>query len=192
MISSSSSWITTQMEVLSATTQSIMFTKGPVITVLTNVGSPVSLRRRSERHLIAHCFFLARERHHLGQYRYESQHSNHRVRFVRVHARLIRQCSPAADHSILSCTQFVIGSGGTLEVGYVKGGKPAVIVPDALLSGSGICGHTLTTTTSSTGSTQESSSSNGAQSRRLRSMYISTVYSTVVSAILLRIWTWAL
>ena len=66
MISSSSSWITTQMEVLSATTQSIMFTKGPVITVLTNVGSPVSLRRRSERHLIAHCFFLARERHHLG------------------------------------------------------------------------------------------------------------------------------
>ncbi len=44
MISSSSSWVTTQMEVLSATSQSIMFTKGPVITVLTNVGSPVSFR----------------------------------------------------------------------------------------------------------------------------------------------------
>ena len=44
MISSSSSWVTTQVEVLSSTPQSIMFTKGPVITVLTNVGSPVCLR----------------------------------------------------------------------------------------------------------------------------------------------------
>ncbi|PIL23741.1 ATP-binding cassette transporter [Ganoderma sinense ZZ0214-1] len=147
MISSSTSWITTQMEVLSATTQSIMFTKGPVITVLTNVGSPPAN--------------------------------------VTIWANTgMKLSTPTTD-------QFAIGSGGTLEVSYVKGGKPAVIVPDVLLAGSGICGHTLTTT-SSTGSAQEASSSNGAQLQKLGSVAMSAAYSAIMSAILLRIWTWVL
>nr|VWO98713.1 N/A [Ganoderma boninense] len=152
MISSSSSWITTQVQVLSATTQSIMFTKGPVITVLTNVGSPPA---------------------NVTIWSYTG----------------MKPSTPTTD--ILSCSQFAIGSGGTLEVSYVKGGKPAVIVPDALLAGSGICGHTLTTTTS-TGSAQGVSSSNGAQLQRLGSVAMSAVYSAILSAVLLRIWTWAL
>ena len=42
MINSTSDWVTTPMEVLSQTDEGIAFMKGSVITVLTNIGSPVS------------------------------------------------------------------------------------------------------------------------------------------------------
>ncbi|KAI1790754.1 alpha-amylase [Ganoderma leucocontextum] len=147
MINGSSEWVTTQMEVLSATSQSIMFNKGPVITVLTNVGSPPA---------------------NVSIWADTGMKTN----------------TPTTD--ILSCTQYVIGSGGTLDVSYVDGGKPAVIVPDALLVSSGICGHTVETTS---GSVQEATSSNSAQGQRHLSMSMSAAYSAVVTAVL---WTWVL
>ncbi|CAL1703970.1 unnamed protein product [Somion occarium] len=42
---------------------------------------------------------------------------------------------------VLSCTQFVVGSNGTLSVGYSKGGQAKVIVPSDLLDNSDLCGH---------------------------------------------------
>ena len=33
-----------------------------------------------------------------------------------------------------------MGSGGTVEVIYSKGGKPVILVPDDILEGSGLCG----------------------------------------------------
>ncbi|KAI0747849.1 alpha-amylase [Daedaleopsis nitida] len=52
---------------------------------------------------------------------------------------------------ILTCTQHVIGSGGSLVFQYSQGGVPYVLVPDDTLPGSGLCGHTLSTQTTQTG-----------------------------------------
>jgi alpha-amylase len=41
--------------------------------------------------------------------------------------------------SILSCQQFVVGSNGSLEVEYSKGGMAHILVPRDLLENSGIC-----------------------------------------------------
>jgi len=46
---------------------------------------------------------------------------------------------------ILSCKQFAVGSNGSLEVGYTKGGTPVVLVPDDILEGSGLCRPAETT-----------------------------------------------
>lgn len=43
--------------------------------------------------------------------------------------------------SILTCEQYVVGSNGTLEVSYTKGGVPTVLVPSYLLKNSGLCGY---------------------------------------------------
>ncbi|KAI9466045.1 alpha-amylase [Lactarius psammicola] len=40
---------------------------------------------------------------------------------------------------ILSCKQYAVGSGGTVEVEYSKGGKPVILVPDDILEGSTLC-----------------------------------------------------
>jgi alpha-amylase len=32
-----------------------------------------------------------------------------------------------------------VGSGGTVEVDYLKGGKPVILVPDDILEGSRLC-----------------------------------------------------
>ncbi|KAI9446615.1 glycoside hydrolase family 13 protein [Lactarius indigo] len=40
---------------------------------------------------------------------------------------------------ILSCKQYAVGSGGTVEVEYSKGGKPVILVPDEILEGSKLC-----------------------------------------------------
>jgi alpha-amylase len=41
--------------------------------------------------------------------------------------------------SILSCRQWVVGSNGTVEVEYSKGGKAVILIPSSLLSHSDIC-----------------------------------------------------
>ncbi|KAI0928231.1 hypothetical protein AcW1_005538 [Taiwanofungus camphoratus] len=46
-----------------------------------------------------------------------------------------------ATTDILTCEQYVVGSNGTLEVSYTKGGVPTVLVPSYLLKNSGLCGY---------------------------------------------------
>lgn len=45
--------------------------------------------------------------------------------------------------SILSCKQWAVGSNGTVEVQYTKGGTSVILVPDDVLDGSGICGGSI-------------------------------------------------
>jgi len=40
---------------------------------------------------------------------------------------------------ILSCQQWAVGSNGTVEVQYTKGGTPVILVPDNILQGAGLC-----------------------------------------------------
>jgi len=49
---------------------------------------------------------------------------------------------PTTD--ILTCTQWVVTSGGMLDVEYTKGGKPVILMSSASLQGSGICGNNAT------------------------------------------------
>ncbi|EJF62461.1 alpha-amylase [Dichomitus squalens LYAD-421 SS1] len=144
MINTTSDWVTTPMQVLNETPQGIVISKGPVITALTNIGSPpanVTLSAKSG----------------IGE--------------------------SVATTDILTCTQYATGSGGTLDFNYNKGGQPVIVVPDSVLVGSGICGHTLVKT--STGS-QAGTSDNGAQG------HLSTATASIVSAaagVLLSLWT---
>ncbi|KAF7359395.1 Not1-domain-containing protein [Mycena sanguinolenta] len=44
---------------------------------------------------------------------------------------------------IVACRQFVVASGGFLQVEYTKGGVPVVLVHPSALSGSGVCADTV-------------------------------------------------
>jgi len=69
--------------------------------------------------------------------------------------------SSSSSFDIFTCTQYAIGSNGSVEVAYSKpGGRPVVLVPDSVLQGSGLCGGQILT--SQTGSTQVVSDENGA------------------------------
>jgi len=57
--------------------------------------------------------------------------------------------TPLTD--ILSCTQIVVGSNRTITIEYSLGGRPAVLVPSALLSGSGLCGNSANVSTNARG-----------------------------------------
>ncbi|RPD65845.1 alpha-amylase [Lentinus tigrinus ALCF2SS1-7] len=114
MINSTSDWITTPMEVLNTTPQGIVFSKGDITTVLTNIGSPPAN--------------------------------------ISVSAKTSLASSVSATTDILTCRQYAVGSGGTIEVEYSRGGVPVILVPDSSLSGSGLCGHELATGTQAKGS----------------------------------------
>ena len=45
------------------------------------------------------------------------------------------------SYSILTCAQFVVGSNGTVDVQYNKGGVPTILVPTSVLENSGFCGN---------------------------------------------------
>ncbi|KAI0005872.1 glycoside hydrolase family 13 protein [Russula compacta] len=48
--------------------------------------------------------------------------------------------SSFSSTDIFSCKQWAVGSNGTVEVEYTKGGTPVILVPDNILKGSGFCG----------------------------------------------------
>ena len=48
--------------------------------------------------------------------------------------------------SILTCTQYVVGSNGTVQVNYVKGGHPVILVPDDIVEAAGMCDSLLAST----------------------------------------------
>ncbi|OSD02788.1 glycoside hydrolase family 13 protein [Trametes coccinea BRFM310] len=65
---------------------------------------------------------------------------------------------------ILTCTQFAIGSNGSVEVEYSKGGRPVILVPEELLENSGFCGHNAATVVSGKGA-QGAVTTSGASAR---------------------------
>ncbi|TFK46032.1 alpha-amylase [Heliocybe sulcata] len=57
-----------------------------------------------------------------------------------------------ATTDVLSCRQWAVGSNGTVDVEYTKGGQPVVLVPSDQLKGSGLCGYEAANSTKSTAS----------------------------------------
>jgi len=79
---------------------------------------------------------------------------------------------------ILSCAQYAVGSGGTVEVNYAKGGRPVILVPDDILEGSRLC-SAASQGASGTGD------SNG-DGRRLNVSVASTVFFVILSLLCIR------
>lgn len=112
--------------------------KGSVVTIMTNIGSPVRFVSKELDVLKPHCVqFAAAKREHVCIYPLAEQFLDSRVSRT-VTQRSYRKNSDAIS-SILSCKQFAVGSNGSLEVVYTKGGSPVVLVPDDILEGSGLC-----------------------------------------------------
>ena len=88
--------------------------------------------------------------------------------------------------SILTCTQFAVGSNGSIEVEYSKGGRPVVLVPDDLLDNSGLCGHELATTVAGK-SSQGAVTTSGASKAPLMNAFVAglvlVISSLLVSAL---------
>lgn len=55
-----------------------------------------------------------------------------------------------AIFSVLTCVNWVVGSNGTVDVEYTRGGQPVILLPESDLAGSGFCDYTP----DSTGSTK--------------------------------------
>ncbi|EIM82537.1 glycoside hydrolase family 13 protein [Stereum hirsutum FP-91666 SS1] len=60
---------------------------------------------------------------------------------------------------VLSCTQYAVGSNGTVQVNYNKGGKPVILVPDEIVNKAGMCGSLIASTR--TGSSEAGTSGAG-------------------------------
>ncbi|KAF7800248.1 hypothetical protein EIP86_011495 [Pleurotus ostreatoroseus] len=55
-----------------------------------------------------------------------------------------------ATTDIVSCRQYAVGSNGSIEVEYTKGGQATIIIPDTVLQNSGICGFNAVAVTQQT------------------------------------------
>ena len=81
-------------------------------------------------------------------------HPGHSVSRATSESGLYVQCgywsNSDAISSILSCKQWAVGSNGSVEVEYTKGGSPVILVPDDILQGSGLCRAAREVTTSNT------------------------------------------
>jgi len=84
--------------------------------------------------------------------------------------------------SIFSCEQWAVGSGGTVEVPYTKGGQAAILVPDDILQGSGFCRATEQAKASS------ESTSNGGVGR----VNVSVASLSLGVLVSLLMWMWVL
>jgi len=54
-----------------------------------------------------------------------------------------------SSNDIFSCTQYAVGSNGSVDVQYTEGGEPVVLVPDDILHGSKLCSVVSDTTSNS-------------------------------------------
>lgn len=98
---SQTNWLTSETEILTQSPHGIAIMKGPVITILTNIGSPAQ--------------------------------NGTNIAVVTPYD------SETAFFDIFDCDQWVVGSGGSLDVEYTKGGKPVVLVRSDVLELSDIC-----------------------------------------------------
>ncbi|KIP10336.1 glycoside hydrolase family 13 protein [Phlebiopsis gigantea 11061_1 CR5-6] len=102
LVNNTDNWLNSSMEVLSTTQSGLAIMKGPVISIMTNIGSPPA---------------------------------NITVPVYTPYA------GNLATIDILTCSQFVVGSNGTVDVQYNKGGVPTILVPTSVLENSGFCGN---------------------------------------------------
>ena len=123
MIKTDNTYLTQRTSILSSTVTGIAIQKGSVISVITNIGSPVR-HWRSFRGVAEFGVLLAAKYQHARLYSLQVQRSNHRVSISMI---LCLICLPTSDlFSILTCAQYAVGSEGAIAVQYSAGGRPVV------------------------------------------------------------------
>ena len=119
--------------------------KGPVISVVTNIGSPVGHVFFFSRDILIpiRIVFTAQKWHP-----YRSQNPIRRVDGIDqvcFSLVLLFLALMLPWISILTCKQWAVGSKGMIEAQYTLGGVPNILIPSSMLSGSGLCGAELKT-----------------------------------------------
>ncbi|KAK0448344.1 glycoside hydrolase family 13 protein [Desarmillaria tabescens] len=122
---SQTDWLTSETEILTQSPHGVAIMKGPVITILTNIGSPA----QNGTNIAV-------------QTPYDSQ---------------------TAFFDIFDCDQWVVGSQGSLDVEYTKGGRPVVLVRSDVLELSDICSDQVGVGIVHAAGTSASSTSSGAR-----------------------------
>jgi alpha-amylase len=140
-----SDWAAQPAQVLTTSPEGIALMKGPVLSMLTTIGSPPQA--------VA-----------LGSY--------------------TPWQASAATTDVLTCTQYAVGAGGTINVQYSQGGRPVILVPNADLVGSGICTDQVEKSIGHT--TSAATKDNGARAGGSRPGALA-----VLAAGLLAAWAWA-
>ncbi|KAF8558403.1 glycoside hydrolase family 13 protein [Imleria badia] len=95
-------WVNSSVQVLTFTNDAIAISKGNVVSVLTNVGSPPN---------------------------------NSTIPVYTPYP------TDTPLINIITCTQWPVGSNGTINIDYSLGGVPVVFIPMKDLQGSGLCGY---------------------------------------------------
>jgi alpha-amylase len=114
-------WATQKTNVLTTNQNGIAFQKGEVVSILTNIGAPPQ----------NFTYTALKSPWPQGTVTIECV-CPHTTVYVN---------QPA--YSVVGCRQFVVASGGYLEVEYTKGGVPVVLAKPSSLNGSGLCGSTM-------------------------------------------------
>ena len=123
MIKTDNDYLTQRTSILSTTTTGIAIQKGSLISVITNIGSPVR-DRRSFHDVVAFGVLLIAKCQHARLYSLQVQCPNHRVSISMI---LCLICLPiSSPFSTLSCTQYAVGSEGAIAVQYSAGGRPVL------------------------------------------------------------------
>jgi len=115
-------WVKQEAQILTTSPYGVAIMKGPVISVVTNIGSP----SRNDTHIAVRSPYAA----------------------------------STALINILTCRQWAVGSKGMIEAQYTLGGVPNILIPSAMVSGSGLCGTELKTTSNKGGKAAILNSSN--------------------------------
>jgi hypothetical protein len=105
---------------------------------MTNIGSGVRHHMLFVRPIDTD-FCAASKRQHSDTDLFSGRFAHYGVCFFALHIQSLNGLL-----SILTCTQWVVASGGMLDVEYTKGGRPVIFMSSASLQGSGICGTNAT------------------------------------------------
>lgn len=147
-------WATTPTQVLTTSPYGIATLKGDCVSIMTNIGSPVSPCEPCEP-LSPHLRFfwsyytllLASKYQYSRVYPVPCKRVTHQVSCF---SNLTGTSELTSCYSVLTCEQWPVGSNGTINAQYSLGGVPLVLYPTTLLQDSGLCGNSDTTTGSAT------------------------------------------
>ena len=147
-------WAKQETQMLTAAPEGVVIMKGPVISILTNIGSPVCQNLLPILSIFLTHVLAKKQYVHCCQHTIPAIHPSYKVCSCFHWIKVIHD----TPRSIFTCLQWVVGAKGKIEAQYTSGGAPNVLILPEKLKGSGLCEAQLATTDSSASSVKSSSS----------------------------------
>lgn len=132
-------WVTQEAQILTTSPYGLAIMKGPVISIVTNIGSPVHLSSFLELTIVLTCFSAPEWYPHRSYFAISALYSHGQVCISLELFRMQSLVNTCVCLSILTCAQWAVGAKGTLDAQYTLGGAPNVLIPLQMLNGSGLC-----------------------------------------------------